>query len=338
MVLGAYFGEGRSMRGQGLSTFLCGVMVPLYPNDATNGDNNGISNSFNNNNTKSSSSSSRSNSGTGDMLYAPLCKVGTGYTFADLQIMRQHIMDAVGKDGVLPSMQSNNTTTSIQYLPEYILPGINKLKKDDYPHIWIPPYKSFVVQLKCAELVTSTQFSSGYTCRFPRVVCVRHDKQPTRIGDIMTLSEVKDMFSSPSRNIRASDSTNNTNNNNKSGMLQLGNAVYVDDDDDIALQSNSNNYIGSDHVSAVDMMDAPPADEHSKLLSALGKKKRKITTTRSKSNTTTMSVIDHFAIKNNLSLSQCADHLSGKAFCVLESSDFTFGSGSTSKSYTRHQV
>jgi hypothetical protein len=42
-------------------------------------------------------------------------------------------------------------------------------KKDDQPDFFLPPELSFVLQLKCAELVPSTAFSAGVTCRFPRV-------------------------------------------------------------------------------------------------------------------------------------------------------------------------
>ena len=49
-------------------------------------------------------------------------------------------------------------------------------KKEDQPDFFLPPELSFVLQIKCAELVPSTAFSAGVTCRFPRVqrysVCV----------------------------------------------------------------------------------------------------------------------------------------------------------------------
>lgn len=42
-------------------------------------------------------------------------------------------------------------------------------KKDDQPDFFIPPESSFVVQIKCAELVVSVSFSAKMTCRFPRL-------------------------------------------------------------------------------------------------------------------------------------------------------------------------
>ena len=36
--------------------------------------------------------------------------------------------------------------------------------------MYFEPSKSIVIQLKCAELVPSAQFSAGLTTRFPRVI------------------------------------------------------------------------------------------------------------------------------------------------------------------------
>ena len=56
LILGAYYGEGTSVRGKGLSVFLCGVKDDHDPG-----------------------------------LYHTVCKVGTGYSFQQLSSIRQQI-------------------------------------------------------------------------------------------------------------------------------------------------------------------------------------------------------------------------------------------------------
>lgn len=59
LVLGAYYGEGVNNRGQGLSTFLCGVIDDDAP--------------------------------AGEVKYKSVCKVGTGYNFDELKQIREKI-------------------------------------------------------------------------------------------------------------------------------------------------------------------------------------------------------------------------------------------------------
>lgn len=46
----------------------------------------------------------------------------------------------------------------------------NRPKPDSYPEVYFEPSKSIVIQVKCAELTQSSQFSGGITTRFPRVI------------------------------------------------------------------------------------------------------------------------------------------------------------------------
>jgi hypothetical protein len=95
-------------------------------------------------------------------LFQTLCKVGTGYNFQELTELREKLsVIAVPWDVKSP--------------PEH-LSHWKIAKRDDRPHVYIPPEKSFVMQLKCAEIVESISFSCGYTCRFPRVQRIRYDK------------------------------------------------------------------------------------------------------------------------------------------------------------------
>eukprot|EP01038_Epipyxis_sp_PR26KG_P009014 gene9014-12157_t len=136
LILGAYFGEGKGVRGGGLSTFLCGV--------------------------RDDSDHTR---------YKTLCKVGTGYSFAELLDLRKKLEDIC---------------VEWKRTPDHLVPW-RIAKRDDRPDVYIPPEKSFVIQLKCAEVVESDCFSAGFTCRFPRVERLRYDKS---YSEIMTLTDI----------------------------------------------------------------------------------------------------------------------------------------------------
>lgn len=140
LVLGAYYGEGKGLRGKGISTFVCGVKDDRNPH-----------------------------------IYHTLCKVGTGYSFDELLALRKIISEI-----------------SVQWNPRSPPPHLAswKMSKKDIPNVYIPPEKSIVVTLKCAEIVPSANFSSGLCCRFPRIQAIRHDKAYT---DIMSLRDVYDL-------------------------------------------------------------------------------------------------------------------------------------------------
>ena len=163
IILGAYYGEGKSMRGQGLSTFLCGVKDVsceiMHCDDDVN-------------------ASSK---------YKSICKVGTGYSFSELEDLR----------GRLGPVVKQWDKTNRQYLPPHFCPWrIGKV--EDIPDVWIPPENSIIIELKCAELVTSTQFSAGITCRFPRLRKIRYDKD---ISEVMTIFDVKEVLERPRMNV-----------------------------------------------------------------------------------------------------------------------------------------
>jgi DNA ligase 4 len=164
IILGAYFGEGKSMRGQGLSTFLCGVR-----------------------DSSSASSSADGDSDLSDIKYKSICKVGTGYSFTELEDLRSRLA---------PIAQPWDKTNR-QYLPPHFCPW-RIGKTEDIPDVWVPPERSIVIELKCAELVTSTQFSAGITCRFPRLRKIRYDKD---VCEVMTIDDVKDVLERPRMNV-----------------------------------------------------------------------------------------------------------------------------------------
>lgn len=58
------------------------------------------------------------------------------------------------------------------------------------PHVWIPPNKSIVLEIRAAELAKSSGFCTGYTFRFPRVSSIRRDKP---WDECCTLTEFKEL-------------------------------------------------------------------------------------------------------------------------------------------------
>ncbi|KAK3856177.1 hypothetical protein Pcinc_037476 [Petrolisthes cinctipes] len=82
-----------------------------------------------------------------------VCRVGSGYTVAELADLVERL---------------SPYTTRQQ--PRGVLVTREK------PDIWIDPTKSFIVQVRAAEVVSSELYQTGCTLRFPRVEKVRYDK------------------------------------------------------------------------------------------------------------------------------------------------------------------
>jgi hypothetical protein len=181
IILGAYYGEGNSMRGKGLSTFLLGIR-----DDSDAGSSHNVT-------PPSSLSSSQPSSSqlppaaTVDsrplIKYRSICKVGTGYSFQELEELRSKIT---------PFIVPWDQTDKQRLPPHFTYWRIGK--SDDVPDVWILPEKSFIVELKCAEIVTSDQFSAGITCRFPRLRKIRYDKN---VSEVMTLSDIYQILKQP---------------------------------------------------------------------------------------------------------------------------------------------
>ena len=91
----------------------------------------------------------------GRLQYHTVCRVGVGFSFTELKEFRLKL-EAVKQ----PWVGHKDCTFMAPWKPS---------KKDDIPDFFIPPEDSFVVQVKCAELVPSISFSAGVTCRFPRL-------------------------------------------------------------------------------------------------------------------------------------------------------------------------
>lgn len=122
LIIGAYYGSGR--RKGVLSHFLLGVAVP--------------SNEVGGKPTE----------------FHSFCRVGSGYTFAELG-------DLVAK--LSPHARKGQAP-----------PGVFVTREK--PDLWINPAKSCIVQVRAAEVVKSEMYKTGVTLRFPRVEKVRYDK------------------------------------------------------------------------------------------------------------------------------------------------------------------
>ncbi|XP_042224034.1 DNA ligase 4-like isoform X2 [Homarus americanus] len=82
------------------------------------------------------------------------CRIGSGYTVAEL--------------GELVDKLSPHTKVGQQ--PKNVVVSREK------PDVWIDPVKSYIVQVRAAEIVKSDLYQAKVTLRFPRVEKVRYDK------------------------------------------------------------------------------------------------------------------------------------------------------------------
>ncbi|KAG1700928.1 DNA ligase 4 [Nymphon striatum] len=118
-----------------------------------------------------------------------VCKVGTGYSFQELHDLCSKLNDH-WKVYDKKSPPSN-----------ILLQSGHKEK----PDLYIEPSKSFIVQVKAAEIIKSDRFMTGCTLRFPRVEIVRYDKP---WYDCMTLTELMDLYQQASGKLATRHMTN----------------------------------------------------------------------------------------------------------------------------------
>jgi hypothetical protein len=185
LILGAYFGEGKSIRGKGWSTFLLGVKDDDNQVDGgikPDGAHGGVTDTdFPRLQMDSFHEDLKSQQ---TIRWQTLCKVGSGYSFDTLIMLRSKL-----EPHAIHCNPTTNTKADLAYLSHW-----KPKKAPDVPNVLFPPEHSVVVTLKCSELVPSTQFSVGLTCRFPRLIGFRYDKDYT---DVMTTSEIQSIYKNP---------------------------------------------------------------------------------------------------------------------------------------------
>jgi DNA ligase-4 len=113
--------------------------------------------------------------------YLTVCKVGSGLSYKDQKELQSILQP------------NEHMWESRSTLPPHFSPW-KIIKKEDVPNCWYPPDKSVVLQIKCNELIKTTNYSARICCRFPRVQKVRFDKPYT---DIMNSNDLKEIFFRP---------------------------------------------------------------------------------------------------------------------------------------------
>jgi hypothetical protein len=94
--------------------------------------------------------------------------VGTGYTVDEVKALNAKLGPVAVPFGKAGKASGGHAW------PRWLHPW--NMKADDVPDVWVPPHESVVVEVKCAELVESDQFSALKTPRFPRCENLRYDK------------------------------------------------------------------------------------------------------------------------------------------------------------------
>ena len=131
-----------------------------------------------------------------DELFFPVCKVSAGSMD---ESTRASLLSRTGF-----RHESSETDVSIEYgnwfkgdedrsIPDFVSRRSYqngnegrgwRLKKEDYPDLWIRPEQSAVVTLNAGEIVVSDFFSVGLTLRFPRITKLRDGADDKKLHQI----------------------------------------------------------------------------------------------------------------------------------------------------------
>lgn len=207
IVLGAYYSEGKRRSGR-IASLLVGVAEPqtrgsqkTSSEDTMDGsrESKGMAerdchedvllnpwarskSSANEVPPSASSSLATKDKGTGILpkQFATLVRVGGGLTHAEWDDLEKLLPFKPWRGG--------------RRLPSYFKPW--RPSRRNIPDFVIEPSESVILELKCAEINESSDFSSGLTLRFPRIEAVRHDKA---WSECLTQNELKEIFESPTR-------------------------------------------------------------------------------------------------------------------------------------------
>mgnify|MGYP001309688408 FL=1 len=156
LVLGAYYADGKTRNGR-LTSYLCGLLDD--------------------------------DSEEGEYKFMTFCKV-TGHSMDEFGRAEQltGFFNSSADDSSKPTLGKWFTIeeNKKELVPSFVskkslqfnktagdYSGWIPMKKDDWPHLWIHPKDSFMVEIKASEVVESTDFSAGVCLRFPRIQKIR---------------------------------------------------------------------------------------------------------------------------------------------------------------------
>ena len=150
LIIGGYYGKGGRSSGRGagkITHFLLGVSLTKTPDPK-------------------------------DVIYYSFCRVGTGYSDQELEVL-QKILEPYWKD------------FDVHRPPSCIHLG-DSLK--DNPDVWIHPIHSKILQIKAAQITPTKKYKAGFTLRFPRVERIRLDKEWNEGLDLDELNQLVESF------------------------------------------------------------------------------------------------------------------------------------------------
>eukprot|EP00940_MAST-03C_sp_MAST-3C-sp2_P000867 g867.t1 len=173
VVLGGYYSKG-CRRGGLLTALLMGLPA-------------------NKNNGKSEKKSGRGETGgrTCERFYT-VCKAGSGFK------------DSLGAD-LMARLKDHLHPFDPKRPPKHLRDW--KTKPDCVPHVWVEPEHSVVLEIRGSEIIGTTDFTSRWTLRFPRIVRMREDKrwwQATSLEQFLSFvdSESGSLISNGKRSLR----------------------------------------------------------------------------------------------------------------------------------------
>jgi DNA ligase 4 len=116
--------------------------------------------------------------------YIPIAKVSAGLTDAE-QAELKHRLEPHSIPGPRSSASANRDK-----FPPWIVEW--KAAKDDLPDRWMPPSKSLLLEIECAEILESNTYALPYAFRFARIVRIRDDKHIRDTTSKREFLEIKD--------------------------------------------------------------------------------------------------------------------------------------------------
>lgn len=108
-------------------------------------------------------------------VFQAVCKIRNGLSRAQFHEIARKLEPYKHVFGV-----TKNRRGSVNSSP----PGIEWANAN--PDFWYDPLHSIVVQIKASEMVETTKYRTSHSFRFPRVITIRWDKEPS---DTCTLNE-----------------------------------------------------------------------------------------------------------------------------------------------------